>query len=291
MSTEKRSPVKSISPMPFAFGKNWSNYLAQIDEHKVDAASGSLLRLLNHAEVHGQTFLDAGSGSGLFSLAAHRMGMVVTSFDIDPQSVKCTHKLKKQWGLPQTEWEICSGSLTDKDFMDSLGEFDVVYCWGVAHHSGSMWDAIENLLPRVRVGGLLVLAIYNDQQHISRAWSLVKQLYQRLPRWLRPIFVAIIGVLLLMKRAASTLVACCFRLATLRNPCVPILNWVRESKSRGMHSWYDLVDWVGGWPFEVAKPEEVFRFVRDRAFKLEELTTCQGHGCNEFVFSRQQSVT
>jgi 2-polyprenyl-6-hydroxyphenyl methylase/3-demethylubiquinone-9 3-methyltransferase len=55
-----------------------------------------------------------------------------------------------------------------------------------------------------------------------------------------------------------------------------------------MHAWYDLVDWVGGWPFEVAKPEEIFRFFRDRGFTLQELTTCSGHGCNEFVFIRSK---
>jgi 2-polyprenyl-3-methyl-5-hydroxy-6-metoxy-1,4-benzoquinol methylase len=273
--------------MSFSFGKNWSNYLRQLDLHQIDAASQSLSKLLKLDDCLGKSFLDAGSGSGLFSLAAHRLGMTVTSFDVDPLSVDCTQTLKKKLGRSEPEWRIETGSLTDKNFMGSLGEFDAVYCWGVAHHTGSMWEAIENILPRVRVGGRLVLAIYNDQHHISRAWSIVKQVYQKLPRWLRPSFVALIGVCLRLQRLVTTFVACFLRLVTLRNPLVPIQNWYREVRERGMNSWYDLVDWVGGWPFEVATPEAVFRFVRDRGFSLEELTTCQGHGCNEFVFVRQ----
>jgi 2-polyprenyl-6-hydroxyphenyl methylase/3-demethylubiquinone-9 3-methyltransferase len=49
---------------------------------------------------------------------------------------------------------------------------------------------------------------------------------------------------------------------------------------------HDLIDWVGGWPFEVSTPEEVFNFYRRRGFQLEALKTCAGGlGCNEFVFT------
>jgi hypothetical protein len=56
---------------------------------------------------------------------------------------------------------------------------------------------------------------------------------------------------------------------------------------RGMSYWRDVVDWIGGYPFEVAKPEQVFRFLRDRSFRLTEMITAQGHGCNQFVFIRE----
>jgi 2-polyprenyl-6-hydroxyphenyl methylase/3-demethylubiquinone-9 3-methyltransferase len=149
-----------------------------------------------------------------------------------------------------------------------------------------MWECIDNLLPRVAPGGTIVLAIYNDQQYVSRIWGGVKRTYQHLPSIARPTLVAAVGLSIFLKRAALTLLASALRLVTLRNPLVPALNWVRESQSRGMHGWYDLVDWVGGWPFEVARPEEVFRFVRDRGFTLRGMTTSLGHGCNEFVFVR-----
>jgi 2-polyprenyl-6-hydroxyphenyl methylase/3-demethylubiquinone-9 3-methyltransferase len=150
-----------------------------------------------------------------------------------------------------------------------------------------MWRAIENLLPAVANGGMLVLAIYNDQLYVSRIWRGVKRIYQALPRPVRPVWVGAVGLVAFLKRLAVTLLAVCLRLLTFRNPMTPFVNWLSETRSRGMHGWYNLVDWVGGWPFEVARPEEIFRFVRDRGFRLQELTTSTGHGCNEFLFIRE----
>lgn len=154
-----------------------------------------------------------------------------------------------------------------------------------------MWNCIENLLPLVNPGGILVLAIGNDQLYVSRIWHGVKRNYQRLPRLIRPLYVAMIGSMLILKRLIVTLLASGLRLIRLKNPFVPFLNWARETHSRGMHGWYDLVDWVGGWPFQVAKPEAIFRFVRDRGFMLQDFTTSGGHGCNEFVFIRTSSTS
>lgn len=280
---EKLSPADA----PFAFGKNWGQFLKTLNEQRIQVAEDSLLRLTNRSHLKGCHFLDAGSGSGLFSLAAFRLGATVTSFDVDSDSVGCTQELKRRYGTAsEREWRILHGSLLDKAFLNTLGEFDVVYCWGVAHHTGHMWSAIENLTTRLKSGGTFVLAIYNDQLYVSRAWRAIKRIYNRLPAVLRPLYVLAIGAAEFSKRFVVTMAACLLRLVTLRNPMVPMLNWARESQSRGMHGWYDLIDWVGGWPFEVARPEEVFRFVRDRGFLLEELSTSIGHGCNEFAFVR-----
>lgn len=274
----------------FEFGRNWSRFLSQINEERIRQAQNSVVTLLHSEDLRSRRFLDAGSGSGLFSLAANRLGANVTSFDFDPESVACTREIRSRFAADPDRWNVLEGSLLDHPFLSSLGQFEVVYCWGVAHHTGQMWQAVENLTELVAPHGQLVLAIYNDQQFVSRGWRVVKRLYQRLPRLLRPVLVALIGLLTFLKRASATLVACALRLLTLRNPLVPILNWMREGQSRGMHVWYDLVDWVGGWPFEVARPEEVFRFLRDRGFYLQEMTTSSGHGCNEFVFGRERAA-
>ncbi len=270
----------------FEFGRNWSGFLSTLDEPRIASAQRSLQVLLQTESLQQRRFLDAGSGSGLFSLAANRLGADVSSFDVDADSVACTRSLKDRFRHDATNWNVFQGSLTDRDFLSTLGKFDVIYCWGVAHHTGSMWCAMENLLPLVKPGGSMVLAIYNDQLYISRIWRGVKRIYQRLPRSIGPLYVASIGVSIFLKRLAITLLACCLRLFSFRNPCIPFANWGSEIQSRGMHGWYDLVDWVGGWPFEVAKVEEVFRFMRDRGFSLQELTTSSGHGCNEYVFIR-----
>ena len=274
---------------PFAFGDNWAHFLAHIDEDRIQIAEESLRRLIGKDDFNESLFLDAGSGSGLFSLAAHRLGMSVTSFDVDPDSVGCTQELKRRYCQGADNWEVFHGSLLDQAFLETLGKFDVVYCWGVVHHTGNLWVAIENLLPLVKPDGSLVLAIYNDQLYISRAWRGVKRIYQQMPVFIRPLYVVTIGLSTFAKRFGITFLACSIRLCTLRNPIVPLKNWISETQSRGMHGWYDLVDWVGGWPFEVARPEEVFRFVRDRGFTLKDLTTSVGHGCNEFAFTRNRN--
>ncbi|WP_145100194.1 class I SAM-dependent methyltransferase [Rosistilla carotiformis] len=287
MTDAREAPVQIETPdAPFAFGKNWARFLASLNEERIKAAEASLRNLLQRQDLNGYRFLDAGSGSGLFSLAAYRLGAVVTSFDVDHDSVACTEELRRRYATDDDRWRVMRGSLLDQVFLDTLGSFEGVYCWGVAHHSGSMWTAIENLLPLVEPDGSIVLAIYNDQLYISRVWRAIKHIYHRLPAFLRPLYVVAIGFSAFAKRLVVTMLACVLRLLTLRNPFVPLMNWATETQSRGMHGWYDLVDWVGGWPFEVAKPEEVFRFLRDRGFFLEEMTTSAGHGCNEFTFTR-----
>lgn len=278
----------------FEFGKNWQQFLRMVDDQRIEAAVRSLQEMLNVDRLDGKSFLDAGCGSGLFSLAARRLGASVWSFDLDDQSVACAMELKRRSFPEDPGWIIERASVLDAGYLASLGKFDVVYSWGVLHHTGAMWDALERVCDRVSDGGRLCVSIYNDQDYVSREWLLVKQTYHRLPRWLRPCLVLAVGSWQVAARLAATFAAVLLRLVSLRNPWVPIGNWYREGrqrKRRGMHWWHDLVDWVGGYPFEVAKPEAVFNFFRSRGFTLTYLTTQgRGHGCNEFVFVKRGAI-
>src|ERR1044072_5239228 len=93
----------------------------------------------------GKKFLDVGSGSGLFSLAARRLGAQVHSFDYDPQSVACTGELRRRYFPDDLHWVVQQGSVLDQGYLASLGSFDVVYAWGVLHHTGAMWRALDNI--------------------------------------------------------------------------------------------------------------------------------------------------
>lgn len=275
----------------FEFGANWRRFLESVDETRIAAVVSSLQQMLHVERLDGLRFLDVGCGSGLFSLAAQRLGAEVHGFDYDPQSVACSRELQRRYGTLTPAWTIEQGSALDSKYLAGLPLADVVYAWGVLHHTGEMWRAIDLVAQRVRPGGKFFLAIYNDQGQTSSRWILVKRLYQRLPRWLRPVLTAAVGGALLLQRIWSALVSVLLRLVMLRNPLVPFTSLardVRKRDARGMHRWYDLVDWVGGWPFEVAKPETVFHYLRDRGFELVELKTCGGGlGCNEFVCVRK----
>lgn len=291
--------VQTASGTAFPFGANWRRFLSTVDESRIDAAGNSLREVLGDRLCRDARFLDAGCGSGLFSLAAVRLGARVRSFDVDPQSVAATREIQRRFGPPDAAWEITPGSLLEPAFLSGLGEFDIVYSWGVVHHTGDMWRAIDLLQQRVAPGGLLWLAIYNDQEIASRAWTRIKRAYNALPSWLRLPYVLVVGGSWLLwrslRRIGLMFIATLLRLVSGHNPLTPaasIYSDVRRRQGRrGMHWWYDLVDWIGGWPFEVAKPETVFEFLRDRGFELVHLKTCGGSlGCNEFVLRRKPPI-
>lgn len=212
-------------------------------------------------------------------MAAYKLGAEkVYSFDYDQDSVACTKYLKERYAQGANNWTVEQGSVLDEEFLKKFATVDIVYSWGVLHHTGHMYQAFENVSHLVKDSGQLFISIYNDQGWASLGWRSIKKAYVIYP---------------LLRRAIEFL--CCiwlwkYRIAwgTLRygNPLKFI--WEYDKNNRGMSAWHDVVDWVGGYPFEVAKPEEVFEFYAKKGFSLQKLKTCGGKlGCNEFVFVKK----
>ncbi|MGH7289343.1 MAG: class I SAM-dependent methyltransferase [Myxococcota bacterium] len=259
----------------FEFGANWDRFLKTLDEARITEAERSLREMLECKDLRGRSFLDVGCGSGLFSLAARRMGATVHSFDFDPRSVACARELRERFHPDDPAWSVAPGSVLDREYLAKLGAYDVVYSWGVLHHTGAMWQALENVVPLVAHRGQLFIAIYNDQGRVSRQWRWVKRTYNRLPRPLRFLVVVPSALALWWRSIVKDLV-------TLR----PFASFRGYGRQRGMALGSDLIDWVGGYPFEVATPGAIFDFFRARGFSLSRLVTTQDHGCNQFVFVR-----
>ena len=271
------SRVEISTDTRFAFGANWKSFVKLIDETRIDAARRSLTKTLGDTDLSGRTFLDIGCGSGLFSLAAHQLGARVRSFDFDPDSVAAAHMLRTQHA-PDSDWVVEQGSILDERYVSSLGSFDVVYSWGVLHHTGNLWHAVDVAARLVGRGGLLFISIYNDQGFASRQWRRVKKRYNASGRLTRGLLVGVSFGYLAWRRPVTAMI----RLAQR-----PSAHEAQPTRLRGMSAKHDLVDWVGGYPFEVAKPDEVFRRIHPLGFELRHLKTCGGRlGCNEYVFER-----
>ena len=264
----------------FEFGKNWSAFLAVLDDERIATAERSLKEMLEVETLVGKSFLDIGSGSGLFSLVARRLGAKVHSFDFDSSSFACTQELRNRYFPHDPNWRIEQGSALDSEYLTSLGQFDIVYSWGVLHHTGDMWRALENAVIPVKPDGKLFIAIYNDTGSQTRRWHWIKKTYCRLPRLLKTPF-AIAAIFPEEAKAALR------SLITLK-PRNYVRSWTSYKSGRGMSRWHDIIDWVGGYPYEVATPDEIFEFYKARGFALTKVKTGGvGLGCNEFVFQKK----
>lgn len=259
----------------FAFGENWKSFLIELDDARIAEAEKSLQWLLGRERLDGLRFLDIGSGSGLSSLAARRLGATVHSFDDDLRSVECTKLLRNRLFPNDPNWLVERGSILDRDYVGALGRFDVVYSWGVLHHSGAMHEAIESASRLVASPGIFVFALYRKTR-LCRLWALEKRWYCRAsPRAqsaARGLYVA------LMKLAFALMG---------RDFDVYVSNY---RGNRGMDYIHDVHDWLGGYPYESVRPADVARELTRLGFapvrsKVQPYSTgLFGSGCDEYVY-------
>jgi SAM-dependent methyltransferase len=265
----------------FQFGKNWKHFLSTLNETRIVEAEKSLKEMLQVENLTKKSFLDVGSGSGIFSLAAKRLGARVHSFDYDPESVGCTMELRRRYFSGDSDWTVEEGSVLDANYLHSLGKFDVVYSWGVLHHTGQMWQALENVSEPVSRDGKLFIAIYADRGRRTAMWRGIKKAYNRLPRPLKTPFVFLILVPGQSKALLQSLLT-----GRLKDY---IQSWTQYSKNRGMSRWHDAVDWIGGYPYEVATAGQLIDFFKAKGFEVLQVKPPDYKlGCNELVFARHE---
>jgi len=260
----------------FPFGANWLRFLATVDEQRISAAEASLQAMLQTVDFRGKSLLDIGCGSGLFSLAARRLGARVHSVDFDPRSVACTEELRRRYSPDDRDWQVEQGSVLDRQYMSGLGTFDIVYTWGVLHHTGAMWLALENAIGRVEpTEGKLFIAIYNDQGWKSHVWWFVKLIYNSMPRLFKPAFIALVSfvanLMLILKYTVRL------------KPMSAIRPLCADQRERGMSAKYDRIDWIGGFPYEFASFDVLGQYLEARGFSIISSIRNTSHGCNELA--------
>lgn len=260
--------------LSFDFGRNWQAFSRErLEPQRVQEAETALRSLLGADRLAGRSFLDIGCGSGLHSIAAAAGGASrVVGFDVNPLSVSTSVENAKRFlpaASPQPDFRL--GSILDDALVRSLGTFDTVYAWGSLHHTGDMWRAIRNAAALVAPGGVLALAIYGNHWSVP-FWKQVKKLYNVAPRPIRRVMDVSFGGAMY---AAVWLVA-------RENPL---------RKERGMDFWYDVVDWLGGYPYEVATPQQLRDFLTELGFSFVRCAAPRvPTGCNELIFRRVETA-
>jgi len=274
VSAESRKDIETH----FAFGKNWASYAALIGEPQIEEAKIGLLKLIPAEEFKGHSFLDIGCGSGLHALAAARLGVSrIVALDIDPDSVATSTSVLSRHNI-KTPWRTEIISIFDIDAARE-GPFDIVYSWGVLHHTGDMWGAVSKAASMVAPNGLLAIALYR-KTHTDTFWKLEKRLYARAPKIIQDLVRA--GYIAAFHLA---------KLITGRSFRKYVANYRSE---RGMDFYHDVHDWLGGYPYESALAPEVDDKLTGLGFKAERVFArpisigifCSG--CDEYVYRLQQ---
>ena len=268
----------SLKPQ-FDFGENWSDFSANaLTSERIRQAREEFAGFMARgtAGIVRKSFLDIGFGQGLSLLSAASMGAVAVGCDLNPKCAQVLERNRQHY--PEVAGRaipVVVGSILDPVTLDTLkklapGElgYDIVHSWGVLHHTGSMWQGIDNAASLVRPGGTLFLALYN-RHWTSPVWAAIKYCYVRWPDWMQRMIVGVCYPVILAAKWA----------VTRRNPM---------SMDRGMDFYYNVVDWVGGYPYEYASTAEVARHLERCHFVLRASTPANvPTGCNEYVFVRQ----
>ena len=264
----------------FKFGENWKRFSNNnLTEEAINEAILCTKKSLDYSGItlKGKRVIDIGCGSGLFTLSALRLGADhITSFDYDPESVECTKELLKSNSLSNQNYEILEGNILDNNFISRLGKFDIVYSWGVLHHTGNLKKALKNSSSLVNENGSIFVALY-QKTFLDIFWKIEKRFYSSSSKRIQNI---IDKIYILLTKISFKIKGISFEKF--------IKNY---ANNRGMNYYRNVSDWLGGYPYEGITTDECKQFFRKFGFqklyiKKRGRFWASGSACNEYIFKK-----
>ena len=263
--------------MQFDFGSNWKEFSAKaLSPEKIQQARNDFQTLMAGINIRGVTLLDIGFGQGLTLLISTELGAITAGCEINPISIEVLEFNKQKFPkIKDCSIPIITGSILDPKIISDLKKvdflhgnlYDIVHSWGVLHHTGNMWEAIKITSDLVKPNGHFIISIYN-RHWTSKIWLLIKWLYNKSPQIIKKLLVYTFFPIIYVAKY----------IVTGKNPA--------KSK-RGMDFYFDVIDWVGGYPYEYATKDEIAKYVENLGFKcLRCISATVPTGCNQFVFEK-----
>lgn len=216
-------------------------------------------------EIKGKTVLDAGCGTGVFSIIFARNGAAkVTGIDISPGSLGTARSLKEKFGLTNVEFR-------EQDMLHlpcAAASFDIVWAWGTVHHTTDPLGAIAEFIRVLKPGGSLFLAIYK-RTNVTWMHEIIRKTMIRTPRWSWNV---------LAKAGAFVL-----------TPVV--LLFKRRQKSRKGEKLSELIlDWYFVPIRHYYRPEEIQVFLERKNFKIEKYLAHSGrfNSSSNFIYKARK---
>ncbi len=148
----------SKQELRYGFGKNWAEYVEiNFNQAVIDQSQTHLAKFLRLESLKALTFIDIGCGSGLHSLPG---AWARTGSRVSIMTVRIRFRPQNEFGVNVNcpkNWTIAQGSVLDRNFMEELPTADIVYSWGVLHHTGDMWNAVRNAVIPMKENGVFFI--------------------------------------------------------------------------------------------------------------------------------------
>lgn len=150
-------------PIPYAAGTK--EYFRELDSRvfhprvlRLTARDGGrpFSYYVDFEALRGKDVLDVGFGSGFTVQLFAEAGANVTGVDLTPWAVETTRARLDAFAL---EANVFEGDAEELPFADA--SFDLVFSWGVIHHTTDMDRALSELVRACRPGGGVVIMVYH----------------------------------------------------------------------------------------------------------------------------------